>query len=331
MEDKCNGNLTNIMTNCPSCNHAIVIDLGPIPPANFFAGRTLDRIIPGGSLYRCRRCGLGYRYPQMQKDELDELYRQNEPSVWNFQPGDRADWKLAKQRIERQFKDAPDVLDVGCFDGGFLAGLNTMRRFGIEISPVGAEIAKQRGVKILSEDYKRIDNTMDFDVVTAFDVIEHVADPKLFFDSLAKRLKVGGLLVISTGNLDAWSWRIAGSRYWYCAIPEHISFLSRRWFERVAGEMDLKVVEMLPFAHADASAAAKLRESVANALYLFAPAVNRYLRAKGFGNVDASTHAEIRDYPPGWLTARDHLFAVFEKPEAGRGPQSEKENGCPNL
>lgn len=304
--------------HCPSCKHPEVANLGAIPPANCFAGHTLSRILPGGSLYRCQSCGLGYRFPRLAKEELDDLYRQGEPSVWNFEPGERRDWKLAKESIERRFPGEADVLDVGCFDGGFLAGLTTTRRFGIEINPAGAARARQRGIEILGEDYKGVaDSSLDFDVVTAFDVIEHVDDPRPFFESLAGRLRAGGVLVISTGNLDAWTWRVAGGRYWYCAIPEHISFVSRAWFEGMAARQGLRVLDLVPFSHEDASLKLKLREAVANALYLFAPGVNRYLRAKGFGKIDASTHAEIRDYPPGWLSARDHLLAVFEKPAAG--------------
>lgn len=305
------------MNNCPSCHHSTVVNLGLIPASNCFAGRTLNCVLPGGSLFRCEACGLGYRYPRMKKNELDELYRQGSPSAWTSEPDGRADWKLAKQQIDIRFKGMRDVLDVGCFDGTFLASLDMTRRFGLEINPAAVERAKQRGVEILSEDYESIKGgVVAFDVITSFDVIEHVVDPKAFLESLAGRLREGGFLMISTGNLDAWTWRIAGGRYWYCAPPEHISFLNRRWFEGVAAELGLSVVEMIKFAHKNLSLKDKLRESVANSLYLYAPKVARYLRAKGFGNLDNSLPSEMLDYPPNWTSARDHLFVVMQKPIA---------------
>jgi SAM-dependent methyltransferase len=313
-KNECNSVDTN---HCPSCRHGDVINLGPIPSADRFAGRTLPRMLPGGTLYRCQACGLGYRYPRLAKKELDELYRYGEPSVWNFEPHERTDWRLAKEILERRFPGDADVLDVGCFDGGFLTGLTTSRRYGIEINPAGAARARERGIAILSEDYKWIAATnLDFDVVTAFDVIEHVDDPRSFFISLSRHIKAGGLMVISTGNFDAWTRRIAGGRYWYCAIPEHISFLSRDWFQSISAELGLKVAEMVTFSHENASLPVRLGEAAANALYLIAPGAIRYLRAKGLGKSKASSAPQNCDSPPRWLSARDHILAVFEKPAA---------------
>ena len=44
-----------------------------------------------------------------------------------------------------------------------------------------------------------------FDLITAMEVIEHVADPAAFVASLAARLAPDGLLILSTPNRTAWS------------------------------------------------------------------------------------------------------------------------------
>jgi SAM-dependent methyltransferase len=271
-------------------------------------------VLPGGALYRCNGCGLGFRYPRPPKDELDQLYREGAEEAWSMASGNRIDWMLARESIEKHSQEVPDVLDVGCFDGGFLGGLRSARRFGVEISPAGVARARQCGIEILGEDFKNIDSQLQFDVITAFDVIEHVEEPTGFVESLVKRLRPGGLLIISTGDLDAWSWRISGSRYWYCAIPEHISFVSRRWFTGMADRFGLRAVEMIQFSHDNASTAVRLLEMATNVVYQMAPAMARWLRSRGFGKREVSGKPELLDSPPRWLSARDHLLAVFEKP-----------------
>jgi SAM-dependent methyltransferase len=302
------------MSRCPGCQAADTVNLGRIPAADNFAGRRLARAIPGGSLYRCRRCRLGYRYPRLALWEADELYRQGAESAWSPEFAGRTDWRLARERILARFGAGFAVLDVGCFDGGFLGGLTRGRRCGIEINAQAAARARARGVDIIGAQWDDPDvDSAAFDVVTAFDLIEHLPDPAAFLRTCAARLRPGGLLFISTGNLDAWSWRMAGARYWYCTIPEHISFLCPHWFGVSASPACLAAKQMIAFSHDDAPLAVRLKETAAGLLYSGAPDVFAWLRQRGVGRLDVAARPEVGDTPPRWQSARDHVLAVFEK------------------
>jgi 2-polyprenyl-6-hydroxyphenyl methylase/3-demethylubiquinone-9 3-methyltransferase len=107
--------------------------------------------------------------------------------------------------------EGKSALDVGC-GAGLLA--EPLARLGARVTAVDAapelidaarlHAAGQR----LEIDYRAtgvesIDG--EFDLVTALEVIEHVADPQAFVDSLAARLAPGGLLILSTPNRTGWS------------------------------------------------------------------------------------------------------------------------------
>jgi 2-polyprenyl-6-hydroxyphenyl methylase/3-demethylubiquinone-9 3-methyltransferase len=103
------------------------------------------------------------------------------------------------------------ALDVGC-GAGLLA--EPLRRLGAKVTAVDAApelIAAARAHAAgqgLDIDYRAVGvEALDgaYDVVTALEVIEHVADPQAFVDSLAARLAPGGLLILSTPNRTAWS------------------------------------------------------------------------------------------------------------------------------
>ncbi|MDP9424374.1 MAG: bifunctional 2-polyprenyl-6-hydroxyphenol methylase/3-demethylubiquinol 3-O-methyltransferase UbiG [Pseudomonadota bacterium] len=117
------------------------------------------------------------------------------------------------QADEHGFKPlaGKSALDVGC-GAGLLA--EPLARMGATMTAVDAapeliEVARDHAAgQGLPIDYRAVGvETVEgkFDLVTAMEVIEHVADPQLFIDCLAERLADGGLLILSTPNKTAWS------------------------------------------------------------------------------------------------------------------------------
>ena len=103
------------------------------------------------------------------------------------------------------------ALDVGC-GAGLLA--EPLARLGAKVTAVDAapeliEVAMAHAAgQDLAIDYRATgveDIAGKFDLVTAMEVIEHVADPQAFIGSLAARLAPGGLMILSTPNRTAWS------------------------------------------------------------------------------------------------------------------------------
>lgn len=103
------------------------------------------------------------------------------------------------------------ALDVGC-GAGLLA--EPLARLGAAVTGVDAapeliEAARthagEAGLAIRYVAGEVADIPGQFDLVTALEVVEHVADPGTFVRQLAQRLAPGGLLVMSTPNRTAWS------------------------------------------------------------------------------------------------------------------------------
>lgn len=103
------------------------------------------------------------------------------------------------------------ALDVGC-GAGLLA--EPLARLGAKVTAIDAAPELVTAARAhaagagLAIDYRAIGvEGLDgkFDLVTSMEVIEHVADPRVFVASLAARLAPGGLLILSTPNRTAWS------------------------------------------------------------------------------------------------------------------------------
>lgn len=231
-----------------------------MPAARVFAGQALDPPWPGGSLYRCRRCMLGFRHPVREDAEYERLYESATEAVWTT-AGLRSDQRLVADCIAR-CAEAGRVLDVGCYDGSLLASLDERwHKFGVEASRAAAERARRRGITIVAARIGDLPTLGErFDVVCAVDVIEHLTAPSQFVAHLAGLLRPGGSLILSTGTLDAAAWQAAGGQYWYGSFPEHLSFISPAWAQGVATELGLRVVELQRFAYGSLGGARRLRE-----------------------------------------------------------------------
>ncbi|HEX9524582.1 MAG TPA: bifunctional 2-polyprenyl-6-hydroxyphenol methylase/3-demethylubiquinol 3-O-methyltransferase UbiG [Reyranella sp.] len=116
------------------------------------------------------------------------------------------------------------LLDIGC-GGGLLS--EPMARLGGRVTGVDAaarniRVAAQHAEKQgLDIDYRQgaaealAESGIQFDIVLALEIVEHVADVELFLKSCGRMVKPGGLLFLSTLNrtAKAWALAIAGGEY----------------------------------------------------------------------------------------------------------------------
>ncbi len=126
-------------------------------------------------------------------------------------PGSEAFSRMAQVasqhlRFLQRFAQAGALLDVGCSTGLFLdqarrAGFGVS---GIEFSAASAAFARGHfGLPVLDGDIHALDDGDGMsDIVTMFDVIEHVRDPARDIAAAHRLLRPGGLFILSTPNID---------------------------------------------------------------------------------------------------------------------------------
>ncbi len=168
----------------------------------------------GYDLYNCQTCGLVFVHPQPQSDFLKDKVYSYESGYQSNKKGDFAN--KPKDRKIREIFDIlaemnkeGNLLDVGCSSGEFMhyAELEGFTSFGVELNRRTAEVAKGHGLNVFNgylHDAKYEDEF--FDVIFLGDVIEHVPSPRALIEECSRVLKRGGVMVISTPNLDCfWS------------------------------------------------------------------------------------------------------------------------------
>ena len=234
----------NSNAECPACRQTGVADCGSLPPLKpgIFAGRPAVIRMSAGHLMHCSYCDLRFRYPSPSQEELTALYSSLPTSVWQA-PEPRPYWPRVLEVMENLTpKVNRTVLDVGCFDGEFLCWLPPgWQKLGIEPGTSASELAASRGVTVLGETLERTNRCDDIGCITLFDVIEHIVHPFEFLQRVRNALAPRGVIIIMTGAADSAPFRVFGRHYWYSSLPEHVSFLSRRWLEWAAAQLDLRI------------------------------------------------------------------------------------------
>lgn len=175
-----------------------------------------------GDDWTCARCGgaperLG-RFPAFApelaaSDEgwdsafAERLARSETRHFWF-----RARNRLVAWALERYFPAAESLLEVGCGSGVVLAALRAhrpvLRLAGSDLYREGLELARERvpDATLVQMDARRVPFEAEFDVVGAFDVLEHVEDDGAVLAGLRRAVRPGGgLLVTVPAHPRLWS------------------------------------------------------------------------------------------------------------------------------
>jgi len=201
-----------------------------------------------GPIVRCLGCGLVRQNPQPQPVDLVQAYQEVEDERYEEETSGRLEtFSRALADIERH-EPRGRLLDVGCHTGIFLdvarrAGWATT---GVEPSRWSAERARARGLQVLDgtlADASLPDDS--FDVVTMWDVIEHLAEPVEELKRARRLLRPGGLLAVSTMNVETWFPRLFGRRWpWYMQM--HLYYFTPRTLNQMLKLAGYETVEAVP-------------------------------------------------------------------------------------
>lgn len=221
---------------CPLCRSKDVAFKGEIDyikPVKFSTIEISLDLIP--ELWSCRSCKSGFTSNIVSEDVARRLYSEGlSGQRWSNEVFEVAKGKEVVDALGALFRKGIRVLDVGCNVGVLLdfAKSRECETAGVEYSTACRRVVEGKGHMF----YRTMDEAgQGFDVITAFDLVEHLYDPLSFFNDCQNRLRDGGAMVVLTGNISCLSSKLSGAKWWYLKYPEHIVFPSRRYFSLLPG------------------------------------------------------------------------------------------------
>lgn len=182
-------------------------------------------------IFKCPACGLEFTDPMPTDEELDRFYADYSDI--------RANPEIVQINALRNYESLKQygltehscILDFGCGNGEFVqaAGPNC---YGVELA-----VHKQAG---------RVFNSLEslpfekFDFITLWGVLEHLNEPVSVICNLAKRLRPGGHLVITTVDAE-------GPIPYYYKPPEHVTYWTRPALELLLAQGGFDMLRVQPY------------------------------------------------------------------------------------
>jgi len=172
----------------------------------------MDKVL----LYRCKDTLYRFFYPAIVGDESFYLDLQKTGTYYR-------DWNWENEIAARHVRPEQALLEVGCGLGAFLEGVRSQCASvsAIEFNPGLIELIRQKGIPIFNQSIQEHAKSHrdQYDLICAFQVLEHVPEVNSFITSALSCLRKGGNLILSVPNSDPYYYKY--DKYHVLNLPPH--------------------------------------------------------------------------------------------------------------
>lgn len=146
----------------------------------------------------------------------------------------------------KRYKQSGRLLDVGCSYGISVKAAGDMGFDAWGVEPTKKAVAYAKKQLHLKVYHGTLDNvkfpSKSFDVVSLYDVLEHVPNLRLLLREIHRMLKPGGIIAIQSPNIESLAFSILRTRWNWLLVPQHLWHFSGRSLDRVLADAGFTVI-----------------------------------------------------------------------------------------
>lgn len=197
-------------------------------------------------IFDCLKCDVGYA--GLQPKNFDDVYSKDEYLNKSIASYDKTRnyriIRFGKERVSilKKYKSKGSLLDFGCGTGWFMqSAKNTYDVEGIEFSD---SLRKWMLKKYGLVTYKELSLTKKkYDIITLFDVIEHVPSPISLLKQLKSKLNYNGIILIYTPNKNSLGFDFLKHSNNLLCPPNHLFYFNKKSFDFLSKKLKFKILE----------------------------------------------------------------------------------------
>lgn len=189
------------------------------------------------NLFCCLDCDLLFFDPMIMGSE--NFYEKLQKFDWYYMD-EKNEYAHAKQLT----KNTDRVLEVGSGKGAFRKYIDVYEYLGLEFSQKAVEEAAKEGVNIIRSSVQdfAVSHPCEYDVVCAFQVLEHIAEVNSFIQACSSCIKPGGLLIFSVPSANSFAKYVPN--FALDMPPHHVTRWSDQALKNLATYMKLDFIEL---------------------------------------------------------------------------------------
>jgi SAM-dependent methyltransferase len=203
------------------------------------------------TLVTCSDCGMIYENPRYPESVIIQGYMSSDESGHDSQRPMRVASFYNALMANRSLVPGvgAKVLDIGTAGGAYLEAATKFGydAWGMEPSEMLVAEGKKRGLNIEQGTIDRHQfEPGSFDMVSLWDVLEHVVDAKACLRECRRLLKPGGVLLINYPDIGTWQAKLAGKKFWWI-LSVHIHHFDRKSIVEICKRTGFEVFSQRPY------------------------------------------------------------------------------------
>lgn len=201
----------------------------------------------GGEYAFCGKCDHIFLLNSLKPEYLIDFYKNYPTSSLDWHKNESEFYsKIYNHGLDliESYKGSGNILDIGCSSGYFLtiASKRGYKSFGIEPNIQESTYATQNGINIIGSTINEIDKGTRFDVITMWDVLEHIDSPKAYIERLKHLLNPEGIIFIQVPTSEALAAKIMRDKCNMFDGIEHLTLFSRKSLKRCFSRANMKLL-----------------------------------------------------------------------------------------
>ena len=196
---------------------------------------------PKTALVKCENCSFVFSKKIPSNKELSDHYEGYSRDDY-LSPITITRYEELLDKMEA-FRKTGKLLDVGCGIGYFLdqAKKRGWHVYGTEYTDTAVQICESKGIQMQQGPLNIAHyNKEEFDVVTSFEVLEHINNPIEEIENFKALLRPGGCLYLTTPNFNSLLRYRLKEEYNVIAYPEHLSYYTPKTLRKLMRTVGFK-------------------------------------------------------------------------------------------